>query len=268
MFGQTSKTPCSEIFYDSFEFNLDQWSQIGKECNRTKAFSSSGMYGIQLQDDAQLRSSISTMPLNLASYSSLRFSFQFTSREFEAQENFMLEVSMDGGRSFILQENWVHGIDFENGESIAESVDLTLDFTESTIFRIRCDASDNDDQLFIDDVLITDCPRPSGIEFSSTSNNSNINIIAINKTEAGESISLLSHPSDDAFTINMGMLKGKAGIIEIFNKVGAKLSRSVFDDNHVGQLTFPINYLEDGNYSVCVKSNDEKLYVLRLVVGS
>lgn len=267
-FGQIDSSPCGEVFYESFEFNLSQWEQVGRECQRSKAYSSSGAYGLELRDNSKLASSISTKPLNLSSYSQLNFSFQYRSKGFENQENFTLEVSTDGGKNFQVKDIWVKGVDFENEESNTSFVTLDPPFSDATIFRLKCEASNNGDQLYIDEVKITNCPETSSIEISSVDGNNVIDIVSINKKQSEGSLMLQTNPTQEIFTLNMELLEGQSGSIEIYNKVGAKLSRSVFSYDHDGELSFPIDYLENGNYSVCVKSSDDKLFVLRLVVGS
>ena len=267
-FGQYAQSPCGELFYDSFEFSLDQWEQVGRKCQRTADFSSSGMYGIKLRDNAQLGSSISTIPLDFSNSRQLNVSFQFMTNGFEDSENFVLEVSIDGGKTFSLQENWIKGLDFENGYINEESVNIDLIFTENTIFRFRCNASSNDDQLFIDEVKISNCPHQGGMAFSTAKNNAVMDIVAVSSRRKAGALMLKSNPGREKFTIYMDLLQGKSGSVEIFNKMGAKLSRSIFKFDHTGELTFPIDYLENGNYSVCIKSSDDKLYVLRLIVGS
>ena len=267
-YGQIAHSPCGEVFYDSFEYNLDQWNQVGNECKRTKEFSSSGVYGMQLRDNSKLASAISTKPLKLADYSQLTMSFEFTSKGLEDQENFTLEVSTDGGLNFQTQDMWVKGVDFENEETIKASINLDLDLSDETIFRFKCDASHNDDLVYIDEIKLTDCPESGSIEISSATDNTVIDIVSIKEKRKEGSLMLHSNPSKEMFTINMELLEGQSGSIEIYNKMGAKLSRSIFKYDHDGKMSFPIDYLENGNYSVCVKSDDDKLFVLRLVVGS
>jgi len=165
-------------------------------------------------------------------------------------------------------KNWVQGIDFINDVTYSESVSIALNFSAQTIFRLSCHASNNQDKLFIDEVLINSCPTQRGMAFSATNNNTLIDIVSVSTHKKAGSLRLKANQAKDRFTIYMDLLHGKSGSVEIFNKMGAKLSRSIFNFDHNGELSFPIDYLENGNYSVCVKSSDDKLYVLRLEVGS
>jgi len=267
-FAQHNQSPCGDLFYDSFEFNLEQWEQVGHDCSRSSEFSSSGMYGIELRDNSKTGSSLRTIPLDLSAHQHVSFNFQFRSMGFDESENFMLEVSVDGGKSFSLQENWVHGLDFKNGNTHTESVNIDLNFSSQTIFRISCHASSNNDKLFIDEVQINNCASQRGIAFSAEKNNNLMDIVSVSTHKKSGSLRLKANHAREKFTIYMDLLRGKSGSVEIYNKMGAKLSRSIFDYDHQGELSFPIDYLETGNYSVCVKSSDDKLYVLRLEVGS
>jgi len=267
-FCQISQTPCSDVFYDSFEFDLNQWQQIGHDCNRSSMYSSSGMYGLQLRDNSQIESSISTYAMDLSSYNAVNFNFEFLTKNFEDQESFMLEVSIDDGKTFHLQENWVYGIDFENNIGYSESFNIVIEFSEKTIFRFVCNGSNNKDQLFLDEVVINNCPSTSGRNYSNLDQKPIMDLVAVSSKRQVGALMLRANQAREKFTIYMDLLRGKSGSVEVYNKTGAKLSRSIFNFDHSGELSFPIDYLDDGNYSVCVKSCDDKLYVLRLVVGS
>lgn len=268
VFGQQANLPCGEVFYESFEYNMDQWSHIGKECKKTNDFSSSGTYAISLRDNSGINSSISTQPLILGAYTHLNLNFHFFCKGFEDQEYFALEVSTDGGEHFKLQQIWVKGIDFENERHINESVSMELAFSDATVVRFKSDASHNNDIIIIDEIQITDCPKNNKVSFSSINDKTIIDLISIKESKTEKVLSLETNPSEQIFTLNLELLEGQSGSIEIYNTTGAKLSRSIFKYDHNGQLSLPIDYLTEGNYSVCVKSSDDKLYVLRLTVGS
>jgi len=67
-------------------------------------------------------------------------------------------VSSDGGSSYTRIRRWVRGTDFENGQalSVEEVIPDNL-LSRRTVIRLRCDASGNGDQIYIDDIEIETC---------------------------------------------------------------------------------------------------------------
>jgi len=64
---------------------------------------------------------------------------------------------MDGGASFTTIEEWNLSDEFENDVRVFESVTIPGPFTASTQLRFRCDASSNNDYIFLDDISIEAC---------------------------------------------------------------------------------------------------------------
>ena len=64
-----------------------------------------------------------------------------------------LYKSTNGGSSYQTLVSWVSGTDFSNNVREFPSVVITGTFTSNTRFRFRCDASANNDQIYIDDIL-------------------------------------------------------------------------------------------------------------------
>lgn len=75
-------------------------------------------------------------------------------------ESFVLEYSSDGGKSWTLVNRWVvDGTAYRNEKFYPEVVDfnkvsgLYYDLTTQARLRFRCDASDNKDFIYLDEVL-------------------------------------------------------------------------------------------------------------------
>jgi len=84
---------------------------------------------------------------------------------------------VDGGKSFNLQENWVQGIDFNNEILYSESINIALNFGVQTIFRLNCNASNNQDKLYIDEVQINSCVSQKGMAFSAAKKDQYLSMI-------------------------------------------------------------------------------------------
>lgn len=152
---------CITEDFEDFESGWGIWIDGGADARRSSndaAFANSGSYPIRLRDDSN-SSNITTNNVDMSSYSSIEFSFSFITNNFDSNSDaFLLEVSTDGGSSFTQIEEWNLNDEFVNNQRYDELVDISgVAFSSTTQFRIRCDASNNNDQLYIDDINIDGC---------------------------------------------------------------------------------------------------------------
>lgn len=263
--GKQSKTYSSEIISDSFEFGYGNWNDGGADCEISMGNSSSGVYGIKLKDNSGIESSVYSNPLDLCEKESVNIKFKLRSYSMELNEKLLLEISLDGGKTFEIVEEWLSGKQFENEKFIQVSQKIAYDFTDETVFRFRCEASSNKDHIYLDEIEIHEGKKSTGSNFVFLSENITTSQINFNSSE--ETIDIFPNPARDFFSLNLTAVEGQSGTIEIYNLVGAKLSRSIFKENHSNIIDVPIEYLENGYYSVCVKSSSNKLHVMRLMVS-
>jgi len=151
-------SPCSDIISDSFESGFGNWNDGGKDCNQSTSNPNTGNYSIQLRDNSGESSSMFTNNMNMSAYSELTVEFSFYTSGMDSGKSFLLEVSTNGGALYNVYKTWVSGTDFNDATRYNESVLITgIPFTSTTRFRFRCDASNKGDQVYLDDVVITDC---------------------------------------------------------------------------------------------------------------
>ncbi len=86
-------------------------------------------------------------------------------------EDFWLLISTDGGASFTEVGAWRRGLDFDNNERLFDQVIIPGPFSANTVLRFQCDASNNSDWVYIDDVVISGCT--TGTTSGLVSNNTN-----------------------------------------------------------------------------------------------
>jgi len=71
-------------------------------------------------------------------------------------EDFWLQISTDGGSNFSTVEEWNWGDEFVNDQFYPDSVIITgYTLTNQTVLRFRCDASGNNDDVYIDEVVVS-----------------------------------------------------------------------------------------------------------------
>ena len=121
-------------------------------------YASSGEYSMRIRDNSGDGSSFySTNGVDVSSYSQIKIDFHFHPVGMETGEDFFVEFY--DGSSWIMVGHYVSGLNFNNGipQQITDLVinSATYSFTSGAKFKFRCDASSNDDEIFIDDVVIS-----------------------------------------------------------------------------------------------------------------
>jgi hypothetical protein len=164
--GGASCPPCSggctyvTINSENFDSNWGIWTDGGSDCRRSindAAFANSGNYCVRLRDNTS-SSTTSTGNLNLTAYSELTVAFSYiTSSMDNANEDFWLQISTNGGSSYSTVEEWNLNDEFVNNVRYNDAVVISGPFSTNTRLRFRCDASTNSDWVYIDDVVISGC---------------------------------------------------------------------------------------------------------------
>jgi len=150
--------PCPLFSSHSFENGMQSWIDGGSDCHRVAGYAKTGTYSIRLRDDSGVNSTLSSAVHNWSGVSSLVVDFSFFPRSMEANEDFWLQVSTNGGASYTTVDTWKSGTDFNNNIRYNEKVVINdVDFTENSRVRFRCDASGDGDYIYLDDIKITTC---------------------------------------------------------------------------------------------------------------
>lgn len=140
------------IFFSDFEAGWNDFNDGGSDAARRTDVAHSGSYSIRIRDNSDGASSMYTSDYDVSTYQSLRVEFWYHPIGMETGEDFLLEYSTDGGTSWTVTRSWARGTDFENGSWYETSHDIDASGISSIRIRFRCDASVNNDQVFIDDV--------------------------------------------------------------------------------------------------------------------
>jgi len=214
-------TTCTEIDFEDVELGWGIWNDGGDDALRSddETFAYSGMYSFLIKDDTP-SSVITTDEMDLSSYDSLQFSFTFLTDDFNnSDEDFFLELSTDGGVNYIVVDSWAEEIDFYNGVRYFEDILINGPFTSQTTFRFRCDASGNNDKLYIDDILIYTCINSDGLLIDDavvrTQNNSPKIIVYPNPIRQNNTLSVELYLEHNFTTLEMYDLSGRRLINQI-----------------------------------------------------
>jgi hypothetical protein len=168
------------ITYDDFEASFGSFGTVAstrdaKRDGRSR-YASQGSYSAMIRDNSGEDSSVFQVADNdVTGYSDLRVSFVFYARGLKGDEAFFLDYSSDGGSTWLLVKQYMVGRDFESDEFTEAQVVFSQQegsFLLTTTGKIRflCDAKDNRDKVYIDEVLLegllsivepTDSPSPA-----------------------------------------------------------------------------------------------------------
>ncbi len=167
--GGPDCSPCASgcthtlIDFEDFESGWGIWNDGGSDARRSSNDDNYaiGTYCIRIRDNTST-SVMTTDNLNLSSYDDVEVKFTYYPRSMDnSNEDFWLQVSTDGGSTYTTVEEWNRGDEFENNIREYDSVTINGPFTTNTRFRFRCDASGNNDHIYIDEVEIEGCQNSS-----------------------------------------------------------------------------------------------------------
>lgn len=156
---------CNYVTHNSANFDASWgiWADGGTDCARVSnaTYANSDPYSIQLRDNTT-SSVMTTSNQNCANYTEMKVSFSFITVSFDnSGEDFWLQISTNGGSTYTTVADYNYSVQFTNGVRQDVTVTIPGPFTSTTRFRFRCDASADDDQVYIDDVIISGCEPSS-----------------------------------------------------------------------------------------------------------
>ena len=224
--------PCTTHDNAHFESSFQIWNSGGNDCSRLYApqYASAGNYCVRIRDDAGAASSMYTDNLNLAGLNNLSISFSFIAVSMEVSEDFLLEVSTNGGSSFTTYKSWSRGTDFQNNVRQYVNIPVTgFTWTSQTRLRFRCDASANDDAVYIDDVIIKTCLNYPAYQAPDVVAQPDISNDGRNMIITPDDIILSPNPVSVEFRLSG--LEIENATIAVFNTSGSMVMNERLDDH-------------------------------------
>jgi len=152
-----------EITYDDFEsgFAGSNFAAGGSDASIVNQNAHQGQASLRIRDNSGVASSAYyKMDQDVMGYSDLRVKFWFFPLSMENGEEFLLEYSSNGGSDWDTVKTYQRGRDFNNGNFYEDTVVLSdselseaaYELSTQARIRFRCDASSNNDNIYIDDV--------------------------------------------------------------------------------------------------------------------
>lgn len=153
--------------YDDFEDGLGHWIDGDPDARRLGNTDwSMDTWCMHIRDNTGDNAAFSLVdPLDLTAYYSLTISFSFIANGMETGEEFWVQLSTDGGTNWTTIQAFVSGTDFNNTqreepELIITNQDYT--FTDAVTVRFVCHASEDNDNVYIDNIRLTAMAPGSG----------------------------------------------------------------------------------------------------------
>ncbi len=215
---------------NNFDSGWGIWNDGGSDCRRSAsdaAYAYSGNYCVRIRDNTNT-STTTTDNMNLSSYDLINVAFTYYPRSMDnANEDFWLQVSTNGGASYTTVEEWNKDDEFVN--NVREFDDVTIDgpFTSNTRLRFRCDASGNVDFIYLDDIVI------QGYTCGSNASGGNI---AISPIAAATEVAVYPNPvsKDDELRIETSY-EQQIQSLEIISLTGQRVHTEIWNSEETYQ---------------------------------
>ncbi|MDH7445521.1 GEVED domain-containing protein [Aquimarina sp. 2201CG14-23] len=197
--------PSGEIAAYFFETGLQGWIDGGSDCarinNSARAFE--GNYSIRLRDNSSSSNAVSPT-LDLTGNTQVSIEFHTFANAMENGEDYFVEFF--NGSTYQVIGQYVTGTDFNNGSFFTDTIVLdagTYNFNANNRFRIRCDASVNNDQVYFDQIIITgDNARATTTPDSPETIDDSAAVVSFTRT-ADKNIVLYPSPANSILNIEI-----------------------------------------------------------------
>jgi PKD repeat protein len=245
-----------ELSYSDFEAGFGIWTDGGGDCARYTGgtYSSGGVASIDIQDNSGVASSFyltNGVDVHTPGYVQIDVEFEFYAVSMEAGEDFWVQYF--NGTSWFTVASFARGTHFNNGAFYGVNVSiLESSYTFPTGMKIRfmCDASDNNDDVYIDNVRIT----------ASTLANPNNYITPLMRPqeaeegigEAGNLVSIYPNPAYNE--LNISIENNNLAEIFIYDMQGKVVQHEIVKD--VDHL-INIEHYKAGVYLVYIITKDD-----------
>ena len=150
------------ISYEDFEGTSFEWQLLGRDAriyrnNRRTSYAYEGSSAVNIQDNSGLASTIQQYSFDAAPYSEIEIDFWFYAVSMENGENFRVQFE-NGYGEWVTIVDLAEGRDFENNRFYNQVLQLSnseFTFSDQVRFRIQCDASNNYDDVYIDEIKVS-----------------------------------------------------------------------------------------------------------------
>ncbi len=235
-----------------FEIGWDGWVDGGSDVARYQGtMSPEGQFSIRIRDNSNEQSATTSSIYNLSAYNSVTVSFQFRAEGMENGEDFWLRYY--NGSTWNTLASFVAGTQFVNNQLYTVTITTTGALSNVARFRFQCDASENDDMIYIDAVVIA---ASSGSNIVESPVDIKLIPNSTASSELKEEVMIYPNPTLDLISVTSAEnIKN----IKIFSTTGQIMLYSDTNFSHI-----EVSGLHSGMYILHIET-EENLYVKKLV---
>jgi hypothetical protein len=241
----------------NFDSGWGIWTDGGTDCARINnaTYANSPNFSIRLRDNTST-SVMSTTNQNWTNYDEITVNFSYISVSFENGEDFWVQKSTNGGSTYTTVGDFNAGTEFVNGVRASGQVIIPGPFTSTSRLRFRADASDDDDQVYIDDVVITGCLQ----NFNGNPNDRRgddtgaaaLNLPGITDLRTGP------NPASDVYRIQFSAEAALEAQLTVTDLAGRTVLQNRLQATEgPNQFNIPVSALSNGLYVVTLHAGDE-----------
>jgi len=272
----------TDILASYFENGWDGWTDGGGDCFRySGSYSAEGSYSIRIRDNSGTRSAMTSPTLDFSNFAEVNVQFSFRARSMENGEDFWLRYY--DGNSWQTVETFVRGTDFNNGPFYTVNVVMdanTYNFVSDARIRLQCDASVNNDRVYIDAVVVTgisngtyqvledqvrelaDTVEEEAVQGINTPSITTANAIDIPNTQG---LDVYPNPTSEFVNIRLFEAPTTPLSIEIFDVVGNRVDLFELQADQVS-IRRDMSHLTDGVYVLRYVNKDGELQMHKISV--
>jgi len=154
-----SKDNCRDYIDQNFKSDYGGWKDGGTDCALSKDYIYGDDHCVRLRDDSGIGSSLTSPILQYEEGKKTVISFSYYANSMESGEQLIIELYDEHTQETKPLSALTSGLDMILNKW--SSLELQFEVNSSTQrLRFRCNASDNGDQVYIDDITISDCHKP------------------------------------------------------------------------------------------------------------
>jgi len=242
------------VHEECFEGGWGDWIDGGSDCQYYSGlYSPEGSSSVRIRDNSGVRSSMTLNGQDLSAHTTFSFRFLFQGVGMNNGEDFWLMVR-DGNGSWNMAAQYIFGVDVVTGTVYEATVTFnTANFNNSNniSFRLQNDASSNNDQVYIDCVVITGDPASNLMEEG---------VVPIQTRDMGdefggsdyEELTLAPVPAKTYLNVAMSGLSQES-TYSIYSVLGQKVQQGL-----VGDGSIDVKALPSGIYVFEVYDDEER----------
>jgi hypothetical protein len=217
-----------------------------------------GSYSIRLADNTGSQSAMTSPAFNLSDATGLQIEFYFKTVGVEPGEDFWVMYMNGAGAPWTIIGQFIQGVHFNNNTFYVVTVTVS-GFVPTTAgkLRIQCDASDDSDQVYIDQVTITKLTGSALVEEFLTIKEiqelSQSNVIPDQDQIQNEDEELLVYPNPVSDILHISFSEN----VESIRLMSLDGLEHHVSEKALSEKELDIHHLAPGMYFLWIKSNGE-----------